>query len=318
MRKQSSPTTQDEAKAPSKECFVIMPISDHDSYSKGHFQRVYEDLTKPACLQAGFKPVRADEVKESNLIHLDILKKLLSCEMAVCDLSSQNPNVLFELALRQAFDKPVALIQEEDSKPIFDIAPLRFTKYRKALLYREVIEDQKRVADAISETSSAFAEKRGVNSIVKLLALSESAQLPELSGDNAKSEMFQVLMAEIGALRAEIGKTRWPVEAYSPGRIREGFDLQFSQFSRACGQLQSVMEIVEELLNGGPVKELATLQKSHYARLQEAGDFLCSIPANDSEMKNIVKLNLVRMRDLIDRVDDFLAGYRDSGASTKP
>jgi len=80
-------------------CLAIMPISDPEGYEKGHFRDVYEDLIKPACEEAGFQAIRGDEVKETNLIHLDILKKLLEAPMAICDLSSRNPNVLFELGI---------------------------------------------------------------------------------------------------------------------------------------------------------------------------------------------------------------------------
>ena len=86
--------TKDDA---AQECFVIMPISDCASYSPGHFTRVYQDIIKPACQLAGFRPIRADDVVQTNLIHLDILQKLLHSPMALCDLSSLNPNVLFEL-----------------------------------------------------------------------------------------------------------------------------------------------------------------------------------------------------------------------------
>ena len=105
------------------ECFVIMPIGDSDGYDKGHFSKVYEDIFKPACEKSNFKPVRADEVKQTNLIHLDILQKLIDSPMAICDLSSRNPNVLFELGLRQAFDKPTVLVQENGTPKIFDIGP---------------------------------------------------------------------------------------------------------------------------------------------------------------------------------------------------
>jgi hypothetical protein len=68
------------------ECFVIMPIADPDGYDKGHFTKVYEDIFKPACEVSGYRPVRADEVKQTNLIHLDILQKLIESPMAICDL----------------------------------------------------------------------------------------------------------------------------------------------------------------------------------------------------------------------------------------
>ena len=79
-----------------------MPISDVGGYAPGHFQHVYDNLIVPACKAAGFAPRRADETKSCNLIHEEILKDLLAAPMAVCDLSTRNPNVLFELALRQA------------------------------------------------------------------------------------------------------------------------------------------------------------------------------------------------------------------------
>jgi len=180
-----------------------MPIADQDGYSKGHFQRVYTDLVIPACTKAGFKAIRADDVKESNFIHLDILQKLLDCPMAVCDLSSSNPNVLFELALRQAFDKPVALIQELGTKQIFDIAPLRYTEYRKERVYHEVLEDQAKIATSIKDTAEAFRTGKGINSIVKLLALSQPAKLPDSTQENQQADIQRILLAEVGQLRAE-------------------------------------------------------------------------------------------------------------------
>ncbi|MCW8932094.1 MAG: hypothetical protein OQL19_17915 [Gammaproteobacteria bacterium] len=54
-----------------------MPISDADGYGKGHFLRVYEDIIKPTIEKTEFTARRADEVKEINFIHLDILKQLI-------------------------------------------------------------------------------------------------------------------------------------------------------------------------------------------------------------------------------------------------
>ena len=130
-----------------KSCFIIMPIGDHDDYPQGHFRHVYENIIQPSCEQAGYIPIRADEVKETNLIHLDILKKLIDAPIAICDLSTRNPNVLFELGVRQAFDKPVVLIQEKGTPRIFDIAPLRYLEYSRDMKYHEVIKSQSELKD---------------------------------------------------------------------------------------------------------------------------------------------------------------------------
>ncbi len=186
--------------AKQKECFIIMPISDVDGYAKGHFGHVYENIIYPSCEMAGYRAVRADEVKATNLIHLDILKNLIDAPIAICDLSSRNPNVLFELGIRQAFDKPVVLIQETGTPKIFDIAPLRYLEYSKEMKYHDVLQIQKELKDAIEATAAADGETGNVNSIVKLLALSNPAKIPDLKG-NKEELAFGMLQAEMREVR---------------------------------------------------------------------------------------------------------------------
>jgi hypothetical protein len=184
----------------SKDCFIIMPISDVDGYPAGHFKHVYDNIVAPSCDMAGYQAVRADDVKATNLIHLDILKKLIEAPIAICDLSSRNPNVLFELGIRQAFDRPVVLIQENGTPKIFDIAPLRYLEYSKDMRYHEVLKSQGELKDAIEATVTAGGEAGNVNSIVKLLALSQAARIPELKGDKEG--------LALGVLRAEMQEMR--------------------------------------------------------------------------------------------------------------
>lgn len=184
----------------SKDCFVIMPISDADGYPPGHFGHVFEDIIVPACTVAGYKALRADQVKETNLIHLDILNKLIEAPIAVCDLSTRNPNVMFELGLRQAFDKPVVLIQEKDTPRIFDISPLRYLEYSKDMKYHEVLQTQKELEQAITATAKAGNSVGNVNSIVKLLALKQSAAIPDIES-NKENLAFDVLQAEMREMR---------------------------------------------------------------------------------------------------------------------
>ena len=44
-------------------------------------------VTCEAIKNAGFKPVRADEINKSNLIVPDIIKRIIDSKMIVCDLS---------------------------------------------------------------------------------------------------------------------------------------------------------------------------------------------------------------------------------------
>lgn len=169
------------------ECFVIMPISDPEGYEPGHFRRVYDTIISPACKAAGYKPVRADDVVQTTCIHLNILKRLIESPMAVCDLSTRNPNVLFELGIRQAFNRPVVLIQERGTPRIFDIDLFRYHEYRREWLYDQVIEDQKNIVKAIDATRAAVEKGDAVNSLVRLLALTPSDPLKRLVSDLIKA-----------------------------------------------------------------------------------------------------------------------------------
>lgn len=183
-----------------KECFIIMPIADAEGYPKDHFKHVYENIISPSCEMAGYQAVRADDVKATNLIHLDILKKLIDAPIAICDLSTRNPNVLFELGIRQAFDKPVVLIQEGGTPRIFDIAPLRYLEYSKEMRYHDVLRSQCELKEAIQATAEADGEIGNVNSIVKLLALNSAATIPQLKGGK-EGLALEVMHAEMRELR---------------------------------------------------------------------------------------------------------------------
>lgn len=187
-----------------KECFVIMPISDNENYETEHFKRVYEDIFKPACEIAGYKAIRADDIKKTNLIHLDILNRLLKSDMAICDLSSKNPNVLFELGIRQAFDKPTVLVKDVDTNTIFDIAPLKYYTYNKSLMYRNVLEDQKEIAKFLAETEESCIKNDNINSIVKLLSLNK-ATISEKFDDEGQIS-YKYIISELNELRRDIRK----------------------------------------------------------------------------------------------------------------
>lgn len=236
-------------------CFVIMPISDPDGYEKGHFKKVYEDIFKVAIINAGFSPVRADDVLQTNFIHLDILQKLIHSPMAICDLSSRNPNVLFELGLRQAFDMPTVLVQEFGTQKIFDIAPMRITDYKKELSYREVLSDQKAIESVIRATKEATEKGDGINSLINLLSLSNPAKLKDVGADNT-TQMLQVVMAEMNDLRNDVRRNFRRLDERSEISLKER-EIDSFEFDRARMELQELNQMIESKIPENIVREVA-------------------------------------------------------------
>lgn len=160
-----------------KKCFVIMPISDVDGYPKGHFNRVYDYIIVPACKQEGYEPIRADATSKSNVIIVDILRNILECDMAICDLSSRNPNVFYELGFRQAFNMKTVLMKDDQTDRPFDVSTIRSINYESSLRIDLVNKAITELTKALKETNE-MSEKEP-NSLLKLLSIDNPAKLPD-------------------------------------------------------------------------------------------------------------------------------------------
>lgn len=135
-----------------KRCFVMMPISDQGDYPSGHFDKVYNQIFKPAIQDAGYIPYRVDENTISDSIINKIFDAVQNCEMALCDLSNRNPNVLYELGLRQAYNKPVVLVCDDKTEKIFDVSGISTVFYKSDRLYENVIDAQEKILASIKST----------------------------------------------------------------------------------------------------------------------------------------------------------------------
>lgn len=194
------------------ECFVIMPISDRSEYPKGHFRKVYDWIFKPACEAAGYSPKLASDVKRSNLIHKDILTRLLQAPMVLCDLSNQNPNVMYELGIRQAFDKPVVLVKDIQTDTVFDTGIFRYTEYA-GLEYGDVIEAVERITQAIASTTKAHESGDEDVSLIKSLSI-DAADLQKVTAD----DVVPVLAAEIRRIGNQMRDLQTQVKRYEKSR----------------------------------------------------------------------------------------------------
>jgi hypothetical protein len=176
-----------------------MPIGNLDGYATGHFARVYEHIIAPACVGAGFSPIRADDVNRTNDIAIDVLRRLLDSPMAVCDLSARNPNVMYELGLRHAFNKAVTIVKDSATARVFDIQGLRDLEYDAALRVDTVGDVVRMLAERIANTyqASIAPNQSSVNSLVQLLGL-PAARAPEPVDLSTETELILSALEDLG------------------------------------------------------------------------------------------------------------------------
>lgn len=183
-------------------CFVIMPISDQPGYPDGHFTKIYEQIFKPAIIDSGLEPYRVDENKLSEPIMVKIFEAIQNCPMAICDLSSRNPNVLYELGLRQAYDKPVILVQDEKTDRIFDVSGINTYTYQSNRLFENVISAKVDITAAIVETKDSGNKSW---SLVKLLNTREAVlKKEEVTSEDEQDFLLRTIMARLDGIEKSI------------------------------------------------------------------------------------------------------------------
>jgi hypothetical protein len=122
-------------------CFVIMPFVEHDEdrYPAGFLREVLTSLFTPAVTAVGLE-VRTAQRLGSDLIQRTIIRELLGADLVLADLTEHNPNVLFELGMRIAEDKPVVLVKAKGTGSVFDVDNMMRIEQYDPNLWRSTVE----------------------------------------------------------------------------------------------------------------------------------------------------------------------------------
>ena len=160
--------------------FVIMPFNEKTpEYRPGFFQEVLRSIIGPAGKQAGLAVSTANR-EGSDVIQSTIVNRLLDDHLVIADLTEHNPNVLFELGMRMAFDKPIILIKAKGTGPIFDVDNmLRVFEYDPALWSSTVEADVPKLAQFIR---ASWQNRNEEDSYLRILKRAP-AGTPSVSSD---------------------------------------------------------------------------------------------------------------------------------------
>lgn len=134
-----------------KVCGIVMPISSIDECVETHWSEVLEIINE-AIDDAGFEGNLVSHADEVGIIHKRIIQNLYDNPIVVCDVSCKNPNVMFELGLRLAFDKPTIIIKDDKTTYSFDTAVIEHLDYPRDLRFSQIVEFKKKLSAKIQGT----------------------------------------------------------------------------------------------------------------------------------------------------------------------
>jgi nucleoside 2-deoxyribosyltransferase len=168
-------------------CFVIQPF-DH-----GPFDKLFEDVFVPAVEAAGLEPYRVDRDPSSTIPIQDIERGISSAQICLAEVSTDNPNVWFELGFAIALNKPLCIVcRATRTRYPFDI------QHRSIVNY-EVDSPRDFIAlkDKITKRLGALLAKRNTISI-------ETYSKPQAGLLEHEIACLAALVAESNGLRGKL------------------------------------------------------------------------------------------------------------------
>jgi hypothetical protein len=172
-----------------------MPISTIDNCSEAHWSEVREILTE-SIESAGFDARLVSDADDVGIIQKRIIQNVYDNPLVVCDVSGKNPNVMFELGMRLAFDKPTVIVKDDKTTYSFDTAPIEHLEYPRDLRFSQIVEFKDSLTDKLRATFKKATDDPSYSAFLKHFG---SFTVAKLDTKNISTDEY--ILEEIKALR---------------------------------------------------------------------------------------------------------------------
>lgn len=221
-------------------CGVVMPISAIDGCDEGHWSDVLDILTE-AIEAAGFFRNLVSNADEVGIIHKRIIQNLYDNPVVVCDVSGKNPNVMFELGMRLAFDKPTIIVKDDKTPYSFDTSAIEHLEYPRDLRFSKIVEFKQKLTDKITATHQRAEKDSGYTTFLKHFGEFTVAKI-----DKKEVTSQEFILEELRSMRRAFQRIE-QIPAAS-NRVRR-VDEQFERFRLRLnnldpGELEQIIEFV--------------------------------------------------------------------------
>ena len=114
-----------------KTCFIITPIGSEGSETRREIEGIIDEAINPVLKEMGYEEDNVSHRKNNvSSIPSDVVKSVYESDLCIANLSGNNANVMYELALRHSAGKQVIIITQDVSSLPFDINVQRAIEYK--------------------------------------------------------------------------------------------------------------------------------------------------------------------------------------------
>src|SRR6266436_941163 len=189
------------AKPDAPMCGLVMPISAIDGCSSEHWaeiQAIISDALK-SIPDPQFSVRLVSTSDDIGVIQKRIVQNLYTDEIIVCDVSAKNPNIMFELGMRLAFDKPTVIVKDDKTSYSFDTSPIEHLEYPRDLRFTKIIQFKEQLATKVLATYQASKSDPKHSTFLKHFG---TFQVAKLSQETVSSD--QLILAQLAEVQAQI------------------------------------------------------------------------------------------------------------------
>ena len=223
-------------------CGIIMPITPVQGYHPMHWNQIRNliDESIDEITDYKFKSRMVSESDKVSVIHKTIIQNIYNDHMVVCDVSTKNPNVMFELGMRLAFNKPVVIIKDLETEYVFDTATIRHITYPKTLNYFDIKAFKEKLKNYIIEGYKEVEEN-------KFNFLKEYGELKAETLEEAKINLIDIY-EEITELKKEM-KINYMNNVDNKYKLTEGIYRKMEFYRKKGLDFNEALERVAERYN---------------------------------------------------------------------
>ncbi len=230
-----------------------MPDEYAGRYSDGkeHFGHVLDHLFSPALKACGYDVI-PPTAAGSDLIHAEIIKRLEEADLVLCDISCLNANVFFELGIRTALDRPVAIVKDNQTSYIpFDTGSINTHSYDASLTPWSL---KIAIPDLSKHIKLTVERADGRNSLWRYFGLTQRAAPPEIA--NPTDAMLNLIVSELADIRrlaeaARISPSLWSDRPKVFGHQYAGAEL-FTMTEAVLVAEHEGFDVGREIAKGAP------------------------------------------------------------------
>lgn len=105
----------------SKKCLIISTIYEEGTTERDSFDDKIRYMIKPVLRELGYETILADERYIVGMISAKTIKEIINADMMIVDISDNNPNIFYQIAIRNSLNRPLIILKQPTQGPLYDI-----------------------------------------------------------------------------------------------------------------------------------------------------------------------------------------------------